>query len=54
MVTNPRDAMLCRRAKFDEDRMMRGRVIDLRIVDYQNCSRPPSWIFIFSHFRIFL
>jgi len=27
MLTNPRDAMLCRRAKFGEDRMLRGRVI---------------------------
>ena len=27
MPTNPRDAMLCRRAKFGDDRTMRGRVI---------------------------
>ena len=27
MLTNPRDAMLCRPAKFGEDQMMRGPVI---------------------------
>jgi len=48
MLTNPRNAMLCRPAKFDEGRMMRGRVI--AYCRFQNDGRPPSWILIFSQF----
>ena len=33
---------LRRHAKFGEDRTIRGRI--LRIFDFQNGDRPPSWI----------
>jgi len=43
MLTNPRDATLCRPAKFGEDQMMCGGAAELlRIFDFQNGSRPPS------------
>jgi len=42
MPTNPRDAMLCRRAKFGDDRTMRGRVI--AYFRFSEWPRPPSWI----------
>jgi len=50
MLTNPRDAVLCRRAKFGEDQMMRGRVIA-----YFRLSRwRPSAILDFHIFAIFV
>ena len=50
MLTNPRDAMLCRPAEFGEDRMMRGPVIS-----YCRCSKwRPSAILDFNLFAFFV
>jgi len=54
MLTNPRDAMLCRSAKFGEHRTPDTAEL-LGIFDFQNGGRPPSWIWydvIADHQRI--